>query len=49
LNARGLKRSIISQFCPDTTSQPDLDDTVYDVSEFLMSALALAKTYMYVM
>jgi hypothetical protein len=37
LNARGLKRGTILQFCPGTTSQPDIDDTVYDVSEFLES------------
>jgi hypothetical protein len=43
-----LERGIILQFCPGATSKPDLNDTVHDASEFLVSALELARTCMYV-
>jgi hypothetical protein len=46
LNARGLERGIILQFGPDATSKPDLNDTVHDASEFLVSVLELARTWM---
>lgn len=45
-NARGLERGIILQFCPGATSKPDLNDTVHDASEFLVSALELARAGM---
>jgi hypothetical protein len=46
LNERRLERGIILQFCPGATPKPDLNDTVHDASEFLVSALELARTGM---
>ena len=43
MDAEVLERGIILQFCPGTTSKPDLNDTVHDAGEFLVSALGVGK------
>ncbi len=43
MNVRGLERGINLQF-RHATSKPYLNDTVYNTSELLVSALKLART-----